>query len=113
MSMPSFPLRVSFLIHICSPLEALSAKAESPVAPKTVPLTTLRPLGPTLGELYLWVHMTSPLSRSIAWTSELMSCEYMTPSSTTGVLAYPPNAPLAVIGTVQETPRVETLERLI
>src|SRR3954447_12487595 len=37
----------------------------------------------------------------------------MTPFSTTGVLAYPPNAPLAVIGAVHATPRVETLEPLI
>jgi hypothetical protein len=42
-----------------------------------------------------------------------MSCEYMTPSATTGVLEYPPNAPPAVMGTVHATPSVETLERLI
>src|SRR6476646_2232112 len=37
----------------------------------------------------------------------------MTPSATTGVLEYPPNAPPAVMGTVHATPSVETLERLI
>src|SRR3954447_15318138 len=42
-----------------------------------------------------------------------MSCAYITPFETTGVLEYPPNAPLAVIGSVQATPSVETLERLI
>src|SRR3954465_6706806 len=113
MSMPSLALRVSFLIQIWSPLEACSAKAASPVAPYTVPSTTLRPFGPTLGELYLWVQRTLPLARSTAWMLESMSCEYITPFSTTGVLEYPPNAPLAVIGSVHATPSVETLARSI
>src|SRR3954451_9168279 len=113
MSMPSLALRVSFLIQIWSPDEAFSAKAESPVAPYTVPSTTLRPFGPTLVELYLCDQRTLPLARSIAWTLESMSCEYMTPFAVTGVLEYPPNAPPAVIGTVHATPSVETLSPLI
>src|ERR1700677_3841228 len=113
MSMPSLALRVSFLIQICFPVEATSANADVSVAPKTVPSATVTPLGPSSGELYFVVHRTLPLCRLIASTSELRSCVYITPPEMTGVVAYPPNCPVAVIGSVQATPSVETFDALI
>src|ERR1700756_4929373 len=113
MSMPSLPLRVSFLIQICLPVDAWSANADVSVAPNTVPPATVTPLGPILAELYFVVHRTLPVCRSTASTLDSRSCVYITPPDTTGVVAYAPNAPGALIGSVQATPSVETFDALI
>ena len=66
MSMPSPPLRISFLDHSCSPVAALSANALVAVAPYTLPSMTLTPFGPSLSEWYCVCQSTLPVLTLIA-----------------------------------------------
>src|SRR4029077_7062612 len=75
--------------------------------------TTLTPFGPVSGELYLCVQSTAPVLKSTACTLEARSCQYITPPTTTGVVAYAPKVPVAVSGTVHATPSVPTFEESI
>jgi hypothetical protein len=86
--MPSLSLRtIRSDCHSSSPVSASSANANSTVAPYTRPSATATPFGPTVGESYVFSHLTSPLSRSIAWTFEFRSWVKTVPSMMIGVEA--------------------------
>ena len=115
MSMPSPPLRVSFLDHSCSPVAALSANALSAVAPYTLPPTTLTPFGTVVGRVVLGVpeqlagaHLDRVHARvQVLEVGDAADDDRRRSRSCRTMPALP------VIGTFQATPSLETLDELI